>query len=179
MTNFWEKNCKTIAAVANRKTVKILFGFYFSSKFCLNEKRNIFKIKKEKCNNDNEKNENGRKSKSKGAPKFIPESEIKEEESWKGYAMNTGPKGVIKDWQRFKQLENEKNKEAEVEKKNLIKKLAITCKSADLDEHLEKENLGKNQITMEELEKDLMEDAFFQEYVKKKFMEMNRKLIDL
>ncbi len=76
-------------------------------------------------------------------------------------------------------MENEKRSDAEIEKKKLIKKLAITCKSADLDEHLEKENMNKNQVSMEDLEKDLMEDEFFQEYVRKKFMEMNRKLIDL
>lgn len=27
---------------------------------------------------------------------------------WDGSSANTGPKGVIKDWQRFKQLETEK-----------------------------------------------------------------------
>ncbi len=119
-----------------------------------------------------------RKSSKKKSLKFIPESEIKEEESWKGIATNTGPKGVIKDWQRFKQLEQQKNQESEAEKRKLVKKLALTCKSADLDSHLEKENLT-NQVSVEDLEKDIMEDAFFQEYVRKKFIEMNRRLVNL
>ena len=57
----------------------------------------------------------------------------------------------------------------------------MTCKSADLDEHLQKENLPKQaqKVSIEDLEDDLMEDAFFQEYIKKKFMEMNKKLTNL
>jgi len=105
--------------------------------------------------------------------KFVPESEIREEESWKGSATNTGPKGVIKDWQRFKQLESQKSQEATAEKRALAKKLSMTCKSADLDEHLDK----KEPVLEEEAE--LIEDEFFQEYIKKKFMEMNKKLNDL
>jgi len=130
---------------------------------------------------DDEKGEetmDERKSSKKKSLKFIPESEIKEEESWKGIATNTGPKGVIKDWQRFKQLEQQKNQESEAEKRKLVKKLALTCKSADLDSHLEEENLT-NQVSVEDLEKDIMEDAFFQEYVRKKFIEMNRRLVNL
>lgn len=115
--------------------------------------------------------------------KFIPESEIKKSEeslNWKGKAANTGPKGVIKDWQRFKQLENEKTAETDAEKARLIKKLAMTCKSADLDELAEKHNLPKpEQQAQAEADDDLMDDEFFQEYIKKKFMEMNKKLNDL
>ncbi len=43
--------------------------------------------------------------------------------------IQTGPKGVIEDWRRFKQLETEKRDEQEKEKKTLIKKLAMTCRS--------------------------------------------------
>lgn len=114
--------------------------------------------------------------------KFIPDAEasIKEEDSWKGIATNTGPKGVIKDWQRFKQLETERGKNSDAEKHKLVKKLAMTCKSADLDEHLEKENLPKQKKESDQIdEDDLMEDEFFQEYIKKKFMEMNKKLNNL
>ena len=128
-------------------------------------------------------NPDSRHGAKKDTMKFIPESEIKESEeslSWKGKAANTGPKGVIKDWQRFKQLENEKTAETEAEKARLIKKLAMTCKSADLDEHLEKNNLSKQQAQADAAdEMDLMEDEFFQEYIKKKFMEMNKKLSNL
>jgi len=55
-------------------------------------------------------------------------------ESWSGSSANTGPKGVIKDWQRFKQLENEKNEEKERERLFLMKKLAITSKTKEEDD---------------------------------------------
>ena len=41
----------------------------------------------------------------------------------------TGPKGVVNDWRKYKQLETEKRDEADREKLELIKKLSITCRS--------------------------------------------------
>ena len=58
------------------------------------------------------------------ASKFVPESELKNS----GY--NTGPKGVMEDWRRFKQLERENRAEAAEEKASLTKKLAMTCREA-------------------------------------------------
>lgn len=52
---------------------------------------------------------------------------------WSGSSTNTGPKGVIKDWQRFKQLETEKSIEKETEKLTLMKKLCITSKTVAED----------------------------------------------
>ena len=46
-----------------------------------------------------------------------------------GVATNTGPKGVIKDWQRYKQLEREEREEQEAEKVALAKRLALTCRT--------------------------------------------------
>ncbi|KAF0293868.1 Phosducin-like protein [Amphibalanus amphitrite] len=40
----------------------------------------------------------------------------------------TGPKGVIKDWQRFKQLEAEKRASQSLEKMQLAQKLSLTCR---------------------------------------------------
>lgn len=54
-------------------------------------------------------------------------------DKWSGSSTNTGPKGVIKDWQRFKQLETEKSLEKETEKLALMKKLCITAKTAAED----------------------------------------------
>ncbi|XP_055312132.1 phosducin-like protein [Sitodiplosis mosellana] len=54
-------------------------------------------------------------------------------DKWSGSSTNTGPKGVIKDWQRFKQLENEKNVGKETEKLSLMKKLCITAKTVAED----------------------------------------------
>lgn len=127
--------------------------------------------------NEEEQDRRGRAKKT-GGMKFVPESEVVADENWKGYATNTGPKGVIKDWQRFKQLESEKNQESDAEKRRLCKKLAMTCNSADLDGIVEKPNKPAK-IVEEFNEDDLMEDEFFQEYIKKKFMEMNKKLSDL
>lgn len=53
----------------------------------------------------------------------------RETDTWSGSSTNTGPKGVIKDWQRFKQLEMEKSVEKENEKLALMKKLCITSKT--------------------------------------------------
>lgn len=54
-------------------------------------------------------------------------------EKWNGQSANTGPKGVIKDWQRFKQLETERNEEKERERIQLAKRLAITTTTAAED----------------------------------------------
>lgn len=57
----------------------------------------------------------------------------RETDKWSGNSTNTGPKGVIKDWQRFKQLETERNIEKENEKLALMKKLTITAKTVAED----------------------------------------------
>ena len=41
----------------------------------------------------------------------------------------TGPKGVVEDWRRFKQLEVEKREEQSKEKADLAKRLTLTCRS--------------------------------------------------
>lgn len=121
-----------------------------------------------------ERSEN--KSSKKSAPKFISEQELKDN-NWAGMAKNTGPKGVIKDWQRFKQLEHEKNQENEKERRTLAKKLAMTCRSDDLD----KDTINKEAKNSQEdnLESDLLQDEFLKEYLKKRMDEMSRKLNDL
>ena len=60
------------------------------------------------------------------APKFVPESELQRN------GHNTGPKGVMEDWRRFKQLERENRAEAAAEKEALTKKLAMTCRQISL-----------------------------------------------
>ncbi|XP_011867368.1 PREDICTED: phosducin-like protein [Vollenhovia emeryi] len=82
---------------------------------------------------------------------------------WVGTSSNTGPKGVIKDWQRYKQLEAEKRESQEKERLKLIKKLSLTCRSA-LDEEKEKE-------TDPELA-DLLADEFLLEYQRQRMKEM-------
>lgn len=84
---------------------------------------------------------------------------------WEGTSTNTGPKGVIKDWQKYKQLESEKRVEAESEKIALMKKLTLTVQSA-LDEEREKAALDDPDLA------ELLNDDFLLNYQKKRMQEM-------
>jgi len=86
---------------------------------------------------------------------------------WEGSSANTGPKGVLKDWQRYKQLETEMREEAEIEKMNLAKRLALTCKS-DNDEDKAKK---KEENVDKELE-ELLDDGFLESYMQQRMQEM-------
>ncbi|XP_075224114.1 phosducin-like protein 1 [Lycorma delicatula] len=84
---------------------------------------------------------------------------------WNGVSSNTGPKGVIKDWQRFKQLESKKRSEQEKGRLSLIKKCSLTCRTAKEEEE---EEIG-------ELEKEFDEmftDKFLEQYRKQRMNEM-------
>ncbi|XP_024883189.1 phosducin-like protein [Temnothorax curvispinosus] len=84
---------------------------------------------------------------------------------WDGTSSNTGPKGVIKDWQRYKQLEAEKRESQEKERLQLIKKLSLTCRST-LDEEKEKMNEADPELA------DLLTDEFLLEYQRQRMKEM-------
>ncbi|KYN04742.1 PREDICTED: phosducin-like protein [Cyphomyrmex costatus] len=84
---------------------------------------------------------------------------------WDGTSSNTGPKGVIKDWQRYKQLEAEKRESQEKEKLQLINKLSLTCRSA-LDEEKEKLNETDPELA------NLLTDEFLLEYQRQRMKEM-------
>jgi len=45
------------------------------------------------------------------------------------FVLQTGPKGVVEDWRRFKQFEVEQRAEQERERSELAKKLSLTCRS--------------------------------------------------
>lgn len=90
------------------------------------------------------------------------------EVSESGSSTNTGPKGVIKDWQKFKQLEVEQKEERERERLALIQKLSLTCRS-DLDQEKE-ENPELSEF---------LEDAFLLEYSKRRMEEMLNKANEL
>nr|KAF6315126.1 phosducin like [Myotis myotis] len=62
-----------------------------------------------------------------------------------GISVNTGPKGVINDWRRFKQLETEQREEQCREVEKLIKKLSMTCRS-----HLDEEKEQQKQKDLQE-----------------------------
>ncbi|KAG5900660.1 hypothetical protein JTB14_005930 [Gonioctena quinquepunctata] len=84
---------------------------------------------------------------------------------WEGTSTNTGPKGVIKDWQRYKQLEIERRQEDEKEKLELMKKLTLTVQSA-LDEERERAALEDPDIA------ELLNDDFLVNYQKQRMQEM-------
>lgn len=85
-----------------------------------------------------------------------------------GGSANTGPKGVIKDWQRFKQLESERREEAELERLALAKKLSLSCRTEreDAEERQRQEQLDR------EMESLLEEDDFMQVYMQKRMQEL-------
>ena len=74
---------------------------------------------------------------------------------------------MLKDYQRYKQLETEKRAEAGVEKLALAKKLNLHCKS----EREEREEKEREQQIEAELQ-ELMVDDFMQEYMQKRMQEM-------
>ena len=55
----------------------------------------------------------------------------------------SGPKGVINDWRKYKQLEVEQKQEQKKEMERLIKRLSMSCRS-DLD--LEKDEEKKKEL---------------------------------
>ncbi|KAJ8922300.1 hypothetical protein NQ315_004242 [Exocentrus adspersus] len=95
----------------------------------------------------------------------VQETAPSEVNKWEGTSTNTGPKGVIKDWQRYKQLETEKREEAEKEKIELMKKLTLTVQSA-LDEEREKAALEDPDLA------ELLNDEFLVNYQKQRMQEM-------
>lgn len=101
------------------------------------------------------------------SPKSVPSEPVAlpEPNKWEGTATNTGPKGVIKDWQRFKQLESEKRAEQEREKILLMKKLTLTCRTS-LDD--DREKAAENDPELAEL----LDDEFLLEYQKQRMQEM-------
>jgi len=84
-----------------------------------------------------------------------------------GCSSNTGPKGVLKDWRRFKQLETEKREEAELEKIALAQKLSLTCRSTNDDDKAAKKDADIDA----ELE-ELLDDGFLEAYMQKRMQEM-------
>lgn len=90
--------------------------------------------------------------------------------SWSGTATNTGPKGVIEDWRRFKQLEAENRKEMEKERVTLAKKLTMSVKT-------EREEAQDKEIAeLEDELSELMSDDFLVQYQKKRMQELMEQL---
>lgn len=89
-------------------------------------------------------------------------------EKWSGQSANTGPKGVIKDWQRFKQLETERNAEKERERLELMKKLAITSPNTSAEDAAQRDRDALDA----ELAELLAEDGTLLEFQRRRMVEM-------
>ncbi|XP_041826628.1 phosducin-like protein [Melanotaenia boesemani] len=101
-----------------------------------------------------------------------------------GTSVNTGPKGVINDWRKYKQLEVEQKQEQKKEMERLIKKLSMTCRSdLDLEKDKEKQKELQDKITskmtMQEynmLQEEEDDEDFLQHYRMQRIEEMRRQL---
>ncbi|CAH1981780.1 unnamed protein product [Acanthoscelides obtectus] len=84
---------------------------------------------------------------------------------WEGTSTNTGPKGVIRDFKDYKQLESEKRRNEERQMIELAKKFTMTVKST-LEEEREKAALEDPELA------ELLKDDFLLQYQKKRMQEM-------
>ncbi|XP_076809495.1 phosducin-like protein [Clavelina lepadiformis] len=92
------------------------------------------------------------------AQKFVANNEINSSARRKS-SVQTGPKGVIRDWRHYKKLESEEREKTALERKQLINKLSLTCdpkkdSNEDLDEN---------------------DQEFLQLYNKKRMLELQQK----
>jgi len=88
-------------------------------------------------------------------------------EKWEGKSCNTGPKGVVKDYMRFKQLEREQNEAEKEELELLTKKFSMTCRTNAEDDKAREEE-AKLEAELEEL----FGDPDIQRFVQKRMNEM-------
>ncbi len=100
---------------------------------------------------------------------------------------------MIKDWQRYKQLENEKNADSQEERLRLAKRLAMTCRTDDIDKDTlsqanaqagasgssSKAGASSGVAAQSSMDAELLEDEFFQEYLRKRIEEMQKKSLAL
>lgn len=86
--------------------------------------------------------------------------------SWSGSASNTGPKGVLEDWRRYKQLEAESRAELEKERIALAKKLTLSVKT-EREEAEEK----KTEELEDELN-ELIDEEFLMKYQQQRMQEL-------
>ncbi|KAJ8260529.1 hypothetical protein COCON_G00162520 [Conger conger] len=130
--------------------------------------------------------EDSDKEEEEGAEKTIRNPVVLEEVEYSqdGSAINTGPKGVINDWRKYKQLETEQKQEQKMEMERLIKKLSMTCRS-HLDEERDKEKQKELQekingkMTLQEynmLQQDEDDEDFLEQYRRQRIDEMRRQL---
>lgn len=87
--------------------------------------------------------------------------------NYSGSAANTGPKGVIEDWRRYKQLEAEQREEQNAERIRLAQKLSLTCRTTEEDEAAKE---------IEELLNGDEEDKFLKQYRIQRLQAMHKQI---
>ncbi|CAG4939216.1 unnamed protein product [Parnassius apollo] len=90
--------------------------------------------------------------------------------NWNGSASNTGPKGVLEDWRRFKQLEAENRKELEKERIALAKKLTLSVKTE------REEQQAKEKEELEDELNELIDEEFLMKYQQQRIQELMSQL---
>ncbi|CAG9816025.1 unnamed protein product [Phaedon cochleariae] len=128
----------------------------------LGEKTHNYCSSSEDSDGENSESEETSSKANKITQETICTSEINK---WEGTSTNTGPKGVLNDWQKYKQMENEKREDEDKQKIELIKKLTLTVRTA-LDEEREKAALEDPELA------ELLNDDFLLNYQKQRMQEM-------
>lgn len=90
--------------------------------------------------------------------------------NWNGSASNTGPKGVLEDWRRYKQLEAENRKEMEKERVALAKKLTLSVKTE------REEQEAKEREELEDELNELLDEEFLMKYHQQRMQELMSQL---
>lgn len=103
-------------------------------------------------------------------PTAQPSAEPAPINSWTGSASNTGPKGVLEDWRRFKQLEAESRRELAIERIALAKKLTLSVKTE------REEAAAKEREELEDELGELMDEDFLMKYQKQRMQELMSQL---
>ncbi|UXI22741.1 hypothetical protein NH340_JMT08684 [Sarcoptes scabiei] len=89
---------------------------------------------------------------------------------WEGTSCNTGPKGVIEDFQRYKKFANERRQNREKARLERMKKSALICQLSN-----EKSNVNETSLEQkidQELDNLDDNDPFINEYIAKRMKEM-------
>uniref|UniRef100_A0A6A7FQ06 Phosducin-like protein isoform X1 n=2 Tax=Hirondellea gigas TaxID=1518452 RepID=A0A6A7FQ06_9CRUS len=117
-------------------------------------------------NNESDEEEGANSSRVKGPAIDCSTQELR---PWEGSSTNTGPKGVLKDWRTYKQMETEKRKEKERERMQLAKKLTLTCRS-----HLDDEKAAAAAAAVAESEDvdSLVDASVLEAYIAQRMQEM-------
>ncbi|XP_053606145.1 phosducin-like protein [Plodia interpunctella] len=104
------------------------------------------------------------------APKPQGSAEPPPINNWNGSASNTGPKGVLEDWRRFKQLEAENRAELEKERIALAKKLTMSVRTEREEEE------AKERDELEEELNELIDEGFLMKYQQQRMQELMSQL---